>query len=267
MAERSTAESEQERQPSDETEALLAWVRGLLGQGHAREAGEMLRRMRLEADAARDDPARTAIRIAALELKARLIGSPALAELNTGLLVGSEPPGERAAAVDVAGELASTFAAAARTLANPAACGVASMLVASGAAVYTWARVIFALSVFCQGPPARGANIGRAAAVTFLGGLLGAAALVLVRRRRVLLAVTLVVCAAVLGSAIALVALDSATYAQIDTASTCPIMGLLDVPASIHTEHVDGLYELWGVPLIVLLVAAAWAWTRPRWKR
>jgi hypothetical protein len=111
---------------------------------------------------------------------------------------------------------------AAQFISRPVWIGVLAMLFACGVAVYGFVGV-FGVSLFCSGTPPRGANIDRALWLGFLSGLAGPVAIGVVRLVseaweprlwRPLLAAVLLLEAAILGLAIALVALDSATHVE-----------------------------------------------------
>jgi hypothetical protein len=118
------------------------------------------------------------------------------------------------------------------------------MLFASGAGVGA-AIDVLGESLFCV-RAAPGANFEHALKVAVLGGPPVSILIFLVRKRRALLAATLLLGAAMLGTAVALVALDKATY-------TCVHDFFGDSPTSDHAGY---LYVLWGLPLAALLVQA-----------
>jgi hypothetical protein len=105
--------------------------------------------------------------------------------------------------------------------------------------------------LFCSLELAQGANIRHAFAVAFLGGLAGSVLVPCVRGRPHLLAAALLFGAAVLGVAIALVALDSALYVG---RRSC---GFLDAQTTTYNDRLYYLYALWGIPA-GFLVWAAW---------
>jgi hypothetical protein len=133
------------------------------------------------------------------------------------------------------------------------------MVFASGVAIYGFFGEV-EVNLSCEGQPLRGANIGHAVALAFFGGL---AALVVTggvrltseifwpRYWRPLLAAVLLLEAATLGLAIALVALDSSTWIQQNSA--CGLGFGADQGTS--TAHFGYLYILWAVPLALILVA------------
>jgi hypothetical protein len=150
-------------------------------------------------------------------------------------------------------------------LTHPAALGAFSLLLfASGAAVWAesvtldWPGLLAGLSSCVL---ASGANIDHALLLAFVGGLAGSLLTVIVNRWRRLLAVCLLLDAAMLSVAVALVALDAATYRQ----THCT--GLFSsVPTPGETAHVTYLYALWGLGIALLLVQAVRVLRQP-WTR
>ena len=134
-----------------------------------------------------------------------------------------------------------------------------SVLFACGVAIYGFFREVGG-SLFCEGQPLRGGNIGHALALAFFGGL---ATLVVIggvrlvsevlwpRFWRPLLAGVLLLYAATLGLAIAFVALDSAKWNQQNGA--CGLGFGADRGTS--TADFGYLYILWAVPLALILIA------------
>jgi hypothetical protein len=137
------------------------------------------------------------------------------------------------------------------------------MLFAGGVAIYGFAGVL-GVSLFCSGKPPRGANIDHALELAFLAGLAGPVAIAVIRRVseafsprlwRPLLAVVLLLEAAILGLAIAFVALDSATYVE---KGGCFAMIGPPEKGTVETAHFGYLYILWSVPIALLLLAVGW---------
>jgi len=141
---------------------------------------------------------------------------------------------------------------------RPAQLGVLSMLFVSGVAVYVLMGPYVDLTLFCSGGVIRGANVSDALSLVFLGGLVGAGVIgVAAFVSRYFLVAVLFLGAAMLGTAVALVAVDSATFTQDDR-----FCGIFGSGTGTSTARFDYLYGLWGVPLGVLVLAAAWALRR-----
>jgi hypothetical protein len=108
-----------------------------------------------------------------------------------------------------------------------------------------------------------GANIGHAALLAFLGGLVGAVALRAVRSDTRKVAVTLLLAAGLLGVCLVLVMLDSAAY----TVRWFPPSGdMFNCPYSEDTEihRVWFLYPVWGSAVALLLLQASRAFRQSR---
>jgi hypothetical protein len=151
-----------------------------------------------------------------------------------------------------------------RRLFAPAALGIVTLLFVAASAFYTFLTTGFTIG--CTGEPLRGANIDDATGVAFVGGIAGAVLIGIAWRvSDYLVAACSVLGAAVLGVAVALVAVDSATYVRDE--STCTWGGLLPGGKGTSTEHVGYLYGVWGVPLVALLVGSMWALRRARLRR
>jgi hypothetical protein len=103
----------------------------------------------------------------------------------------------------------------------------------------------------------RGAHIVAGLGVALLGGLVVSALVALLRRSRFLWP-ALLLGAAILAYAIALVAVDSATYVQ--DKATCGFLSPSETGTS--TGHFAFLYVAWGMPLVLLLLSAASAFGR-----
>jgi hypothetical protein len=125
-------------------------------------------------------------------------------------------------------------------------------LVAAGAYFH------FSGGLFCSSEQVHGANIVHALGVAFVAGLGGSVLVLCARNRRHLLAAVLVLGSVALGAAIALVALDTATYAA---HRSCGLF--TDTETAVH-ERVYYLYVLWGVPLALLLRSTVRALRRMR---
>jgi hypothetical protein len=118
------------------------------------------------------------------------------------------------------------------------------MLAASMVAFVAWAHLVD-VALFCS--TKSGTNVERALAVAIVGGVAGSIGIALAHKRPPVLAAAFLAGAATLGVAIALVAIDSATYR-----STC-------YEGREESAHFGYLYVFWGVPLVVLLLGAGWA--------
>jgi hypothetical protein len=130
---------------------------------------------------------------------------------------------------------------------------VASMLFACGVALASALAVSFQTnpSLLCSSQRLHGANIAHALGFIGFAGVGVTVVILCVRRRQRPLAFVLLLGAATLSVAIALVALDSATYQANVTCVT-----LLGEENGTLVAHVGYLYGLWGAPLALLLCAA-----------
>jgi hypothetical protein len=139
-----------------------------------------------------------------------------------------------------------------------------SLLAASAVAAYAGLRV-GDLSLTCVGNPARGANLLHAIAIAFFGGIVAAIVVFVVadlRRWGKALVAAVLVAAAPLGVALFFVALDSATYVQLDR--QCTDFGFGPLPNT--TTHLGYLYAVWG-GLVALLFFAAALLSAQHWRR
>jgi hypothetical protein len=129
-----------------------------------------------------------------------------------------------------------------------------SLLGASAAALVAYVHIALGLSLTCSGNPAQGANLVHGIAIAFFGGILASILLVLVRtsEKTVLVGVTLTAC--LLAGALIFVALDSATYLQLDR--QCTDFGFGPFPNS--TGRFGYLYPTWGAVVAVMLTEAAY---------
>jgi glucan phosphoethanolaminetransferase (alkaline phosphatase superfamily) len=131
-----------------------------------------------------------------------------------------------------------------------------SLLFATLVAAVTYLH--FSGGLFCTSEEVHGANIAHSLGVAFVAGLGGSVLVLCVRNRRRLLAAVLVLGSVAIGVAIALVALDSATYTA---QRSCGLF--TDTETALH-ERVYYLYVLWGVPLALLLRSTVRALRRMR---
>jgi hypothetical protein len=129
-------------------------------------------------------------------------------------------------------------------LTHPAVLGAFSVLFACGAVVWDWVD-LFDVTVFCQ-TTTSGANIDHALLLVFVGGIGGFLLTLIVSGWRRLLVASLLLDAAMVSVAVALVALDSATYRTRCT-------GFFSSATSRESAHVTHLYFVWGAAIIVLL--------------
>jgi hypothetical protein len=119
-----------------------------------------------------------------------------------------------------------------------------SLLAASAVALVAWAHLVD-VALFCD---TKSHNVEIALAGALFGGLAGSIWIALARKRPFVLAAAFLAGAATLGVAIALVALDSATY----RGTECGLFG----DEGDKSAHFGYLYVLCGVPLVVLLLGA-----------
>ncbi len=143
-------------------------------------------------------------------------------------------------------------------LLRPASLGVLGALLATSTAIYTWVGLDSHKPRDCDFTACTtttGASIHAALYLVVVGGLVGSLWFVIARNRPRLLAASLLVGAAVLGLALGLVAVDSATYVQRSRS-------LFGLPPETSSEHLGSLYLVWGAPLVLLVFQAGHAWLR-----
>jgi hypothetical protein len=127
-----------------------------------------------------------------------------------------------------------------RALVRPAAVAVIGLLFAGAVALVTFLYLDLTATLDCSGATVRGSRLWAALYLVAVGVPLAIVAILVVRTRLRLLRATLLAAAAMLGGALVLVGLDSATY----TVGGC------------GTADASFLYFLWGAMILLLALQA-----------